>query len=414
MTAAAGYDYVIAVAGMDQSASSGTTGVEDRDRTAITLPGQQGQLIAQLAAANPNTVAYMETIGPQDVTSFEPTTSAILWSSYNGMRKGESLADVLLGAYNPSGRTNGIWYQTNAQIPSVTDYTIRPVGPTGRTYMYYNGPLQYPFGYGLSYSTFAYSNLQVDNHTPAADDTVTVSADVTNTSSSDGNEIVELYASTPNADASLERPLKRLEGFQKVFLAAGQTKTVTFPLKIADLAFFSNADGRWEVDNGAYGIQISTSSADADIRLQDTITVGGSITPKPSVLTARPRIAATDDVRGIAQRVLFPENVDVDAGPDGGDERRHAVRLDRARREPAVPGRDDVQLLEQPPGGRLGRAAARSTPCRTAPRRSRPRPPTTARARRRRSSSASSPTSARSRTTGRRCPGSSPTSSTTT
>ena len=150
MTAAAGYDYVVAVAGMDSSASSGTTGTRTATALRSLFRAQQGQLIAQLAAANPNTVAYMETIGPQDVTSFEPTTSAILWSSYNGMRKGESLADVLLGAYNPSGRTNGIWYQTSAQIPSVTDYTIRPVGPTGRTYMYYNGPLQYPFGYGLS------------------------------------------------------------------------------------------------------------------------------------------------------------------------------------------------------------------------------------------------------------------------
>ena len=314
VTAAASYDYVIDVAGMDSTASNGTTGTEDRDRTAMTLPGLQGQLIAQLAAANPNTVAYMETIGPQEITSFEPTTAAILWSSYNGMRKGDSLADVLLGTYNPSGRTNGIWYQSNAQIPTVTDYTIRPVGPTGRTYMYFNGPLSYPFGYGLSYSTFAFSNLSVSSHTPTADDTITVSADVKNTSGADGNEIVELYANTPNADASLQRPLKRLESFQKVFVAAGQTKTVTFQLKIADLAFFSTTDGRWEVDPGAYGLQVSTSSADADIQLNDTITVSGTLTPKPSVLSARPRVMDTDDDRGIAQRVLFPEGVDIDPG----------------------------------------------------------------------------------------------------
>ena len=81
----------------------------------------------------------METIGPMDVTSWEPSVAAILWSSYNGQRKGEALADVLLGAYNPSGRTRAIWYQNNAQIPTITNYAIRPAGPTGRTYMYYNG-----------------------------------------------------------------------------------------------------------------------------------------------------------------------------------------------------------------------------------------------------------------------------------
>ena len=85
-----------------------------------------------------------------------------------------------------------------------------------------------------------------------------------------------MYVNTPNADPSLQRPIKRLEGFQKVFLAAGQTKTVTLPLKIADLAFYNEADKRFEVDQGQYGIQISTSSADSDIQAQDTINVKGN------------------------------------------------------------------------------------------------------------------------------------------
>ena len=139
---------------------------------------------------NPNTIAVMETIGPQDVTGFEPTTPAILWSSYNGMRKGESLADVLLGTYNPSGRTPETWYQSVDQIPSIYSYALRPVGPNGRTYMYYNGAVSYPFGYGLSYTTFRFSHLHISKRTPTADDTIQVSVDVTNTGSSDGNEIV--------------------------------------------------------------------------------------------------------------------------------------------------------------------------------------------------------------------------------
>ena len=314
VAAAADYDYVVVYAGMDSTSSSGTTGTEDRDRTSLALPGQQAQLISQVDAVNPDTIAVMETIGPQDVTSFEPATPAILWSSYNGMRKGESLADVLLGTYNPSGRTPETWYQKVDQIPSVYSYALRPVGPNGRTYMYYDGPVSYPFGYGLSYTTFGFSHLRISNHRPTADDTIQVSVDVRNTGSRAGNEIVQLYADTPNADPSLERPRTRLEGFEKVFLAAGQTKTVRLPIKIADLAFYSEADKRFEVDPGVYGIQISTSSADSDIQAQDTIDVRGALTPQPSVLTARPRIADGDAARGITERVMFPEGAEIDPG----------------------------------------------------------------------------------------------------
>jgi beta-glucosidase len=119
---------------------------------------------------------------------------------------------------------------------------------------------------------------------------------------------------TPHADPSLQRPIKRLEGFQKVFLSAGQTKTVSLPMKIADLAFYNEADKRFEVDQGQYGIQISTSSADSDIQAQDTINVDGKLTQRPSVLSAQPRISGADAPRGISQRVMFPEGVVIDPG----------------------------------------------------------------------------------------------------
>lgn len=315
VAAAAGYDDVIVYGGMDSTASNGTTGTEDRDRSSLALPGLQGQLISQVSAANPNTVAVMETIGPQDVTSFEPTTAAILWSSFNGMRKGDALADVLLGKYNPSGRTPETWYRSVDQMPSIYDYSLRPgADSNGRTYMYYTGDVSYPFGYGLSYSTFSYSHLRASDRHPSADDTIDVSVDVTNTGPRAGNEIVQLYVNTPDASPALQRPHKRLEGFQKVDLAAGQTKRVTLPIKIADLAFFDEAHERFAVDQGRYGIQVSTSSADSDIQAQGLIDVHGALTQEPSVLTAKPRIAATDDARGISQRVQFPEGATIDPG----------------------------------------------------------------------------------------------------
>lgn len=316
VAAAADYDYVIAYAGTDgtTNGTGGTTGREDNDRTSILLPGQQGQLIDALALANPNTVAFMETMGPQDITPFESDTAAILWSSYIGLRKGEAVADVLLGAVNPSGHTNAIWYQTVDQIPSITDYTIRPVGDTGRTYMYYNGPLMYPFGHGLSYTTFAYSNLALSSTSLDANDTVNVSVDVTNTGAVAGDDVVELYVATPDAPAALERPIKRLEGFTKINLAPGETRTVTLPVAVPDLAFYDEAAAKWVVDAGTYDFQISTSSADADIAADATATVSGTITPAPSVLTAKPRIDGSDLARGITQRVMFPEGVVIDPG----------------------------------------------------------------------------------------------------
>ena len=307
VAAAANYDAVIVYAGTDAG-----TATEDIDRTAVTLPGAQGSLITQVEAANPKTIVYMETIGPVDVRPFEPTTSALLWSSYNGMRKGDALADVILGKYNPSARTPSIWAADINDLPATTDYTIRPTaaGGKGRTYQYFTGPVSYPFGYGLSYTTFAESNLQIDKKTLDANDSFTASVDVKNTGTTAGTDTVELYATTPDATAAQQRPVKRLEGFAQVTLDPGQTKTVPIKVNVPDLAFSDN--GKWVVDDGRYGIQISQSSADSDIAAQDTITVSGAIAPKPSVVTVKPVIKDSDPARDIATRVEFPVGATID------------------------------------------------------------------------------------------------------
>jgi beta-glucosidase len=304
VAAAAGYDAVIVYTGTDAG-----TATEDRDRTTMALPGAQADLINQVAAQNPNTVAVMETIGQVDVGSFEPNVHAMLWSSYNGQRKGDALADVLLGAYNPSARLPFDWYQSASQLPSITDYAIRPSDASpGRTYMYFNGAVSYPFGYGLSYSRFDYSNFSIDRHSLSADDSFRTSVDVTNTSSVPGSDVVELYVTTPDAPASAQRPRKRLEGFRQVQLDPGQTKTVTLDVKVPDLAFWDQPADRYVVDDGRYGVQIAGSSADADIHAQDTVNVSGTITQTPSVVTAKPAIE-NDAARDIAQRAEFPEGV---------------------------------------------------------------------------------------------------------
>ena len=177
---------MIVYAGTDRS-----TAAEDFDRTSLALPGAQAQLIADVAAANPNTIAVMETIGQVDLGTFADRVPAMLWSSYNGQRKGDALADVLLGKYDPSGHLPFTWYQTAAELAPITDYRIRPgTGTPGRTYMYFRGPISYPFGYGLSYTTFKTSNLKIDRPVADAGDTVHISLDVTNTGPVRGKDLV--------------------------------------------------------------------------------------------------------------------------------------------------------------------------------------------------------------------------------
>lgn len=302
--ATAGYDAVVVYVGTDNK-----TADEDTDRTSLDLPGAQAQLIEQVAAKNPNTVVYMETMGQVDVRSFEPDVAAVLWSSYNGQRKGEGLADVLLGLTNPSGHLPFTWYRSVDQLPAIDDYGIRPTATTaGRTYQYFTGPVSYPFGHGLSYASFRWSDVRVDKRAVDADGTVQVTARITNTGTSSGAEVVQLYAATPESPAALERPRKRLAGFQKVTLDAGASTRVTFPVKIADLAFYDEAAGRKVVDKGAYDLQVASSAADADVRGRVTVRVSGSLDPVPAVLTVTPR-AASDAAADIEKRVVFDRGV---------------------------------------------------------------------------------------------------------
>ncbi len=307
VAAASHYDAVVVYVGADAS-----TATEGQDRPDVSLPGAQASLISQVAERNPNTIVYMETDGMEDVTSFEPKVAAMLWSSYNGMRKGQALADVLLGKYDPSGRLPFTWYRSASELPPITDYAIRPAdGNPGRTYMYFRGPVSYPFGYGLSYTTFRFSDLRLSDASPDANQTIRISTAVTNTGPSAGREVVQLYANTPDAPAALQRPIKRLEAFRIVFLRPGQTRTVGFSLPVANLAFFNQNAGRWQVDDGRYGLQVSTSSADADIQLARDITVSGTLTPSLSVITAQPTMPG-DQARDVHDRLIFPGHTGVE------------------------------------------------------------------------------------------------------
>jgi beta-glucosidase len=261
-------------------------------------------MIQQVEAANPDTVVYLETMGEVDTSPFQAATPALLWSSYNGQRQGTALADVLLGKVDPSGRLPFTWYADQSQLPAITDYNIRPTASTdGRTYQYFTGNVSWPFGYGLSYADFRYSHLSADRARVDANGTVTVSADLTNASRVAGTTVAQLYVTTPDAPAALQRPAKRLAGFQKVSLAPGQTRRLSFRVSVPSLAFFSEQANRYQVGDGRYGLQLGSSSR--DIAGQAFIQVTGALRPVPSVVTIQP-VLPGDAASGVAQRVYFP------------------------------------------------------------------------------------------------------------
>ncbi len=305
--AASKYDAVIVYVGTDRSTSS-----EDNDRTTLALPGAQAQLISKVAAANPHTVVYMETVGEVDVRPFAGKVPALLWSSYNGQRKGEALADVVLGTVNPSGHLPFTWYADETQLSPVTDYLVRNgPGESGRTYMYFDGKVSFPFGYGLSYTTFSMANLKTDATNADANATEHLTADVTNTGASAGSTVVQLYVATPDAPASAQRPVKRLGAFTKVSLQPGQKKTVDFSVRVSDLAFWDNTAGHYVVDSGKYVFELASSAADGDIKATAAVQVSGALVGVPDVVTAKP-VVKGDDAKGVAQRVFFPAGSEID------------------------------------------------------------------------------------------------------
>ncbi len=293
---------------------------EDGDRGSIALPNDQAGFASKLGKLNSNTVVTIETCGSVEVDTFKSDVAAILWSSFQGMRK-VGFGNVITGAVNPGAKVTSTWYthvadnDPSSVIPDILDYTLYPVdGKPGRTYMYYNGPVSYEFGYGLSYTKFEYSNIKVLNGaTPSAafdaNDTITVTADIKNTGARAGSEIAQLYVAQPGAPAQLLRPIHRLKGFNKVDLAPGETKTVTFNVKIADLAFYNEAQDRFIVDTGAYQLQVGASSR--TLPLKADISISGSVKLVPAVVTAKPSQNG-DAAIEVEERLIFDKGKIVD------------------------------------------------------------------------------------------------------
>ena len=240
---------------------------EGSDLTSIDLPGQQNQLISAVAAANPNTIVVLNT-GSAVTMPWVNQVKGVLEAWYPGQEDGNAIAAVLFGDVNPSGHLPVTFPQSLAQVPASTP--AQWPGVNGQVqysegldvgYRWYDAknltPL-FPFGYGLSYTTFAFSHLSVTPDHTTSRGMVTVHAWVTNTGSRAGSDVAQLYVGDP---ASAGEPPEQLKGFSKVTLAPGQTKDLSFRLTPSALSYWNDAASTWAVADGSYKIMVGDSSA---------------------------------------------------------------------------------------------------------------------------------------------------------
>jgi beta-glucosidase len=197
-------------------------GFRGGDRTNLNLPAIQEQLIKDIKALGKPVVLVLLNGSALAINWEDDNIPAIIETWYGGQAAGQAIADVLFGDYNPAGRLPVTFYKSEKDLPAFTDYIM-----TTQTYRYFKGEPLYPFGYGLSYTTFGYDNLKINDQYKTGE-TIQLSADVKNTGTMSGDEVVQLYVSAKNANA--KGPVRSLKGFKRVHLNAGEKQTVNFVL----------------------------------------------------------------------------------------------------------------------------------------------------------------------------------------
>ena len=263
-------DHVILVCGSDQAVDR-----EGHDREDITLPGAQHDLIKAVFKANANTVLVLSTNTSQAIVWEQEHLPAILCAQFAGQAQGTAIADVIFGQYNPGGKLATTWYASIKQLPPFHDYSIIPDNrrepsqagqASGRTYMYMKDKPLYPFGFGLSYTTFAYSNLKLNRGSLARGSAIMLSATVTNTGAVRGDEIVQCYIQAP--PSPVVRPIKQLVGFARMSLAPGESRQVQFAIDHHDRAlhYWDVAQWKFVVQPGTVQVLIGASSSDIRLR----------------------------------------------------------------------------------------------------------------------------------------------------
>jgi len=193
---------------------------------------------------------------PYSINWSKEHVPAILHVSQSSQELGNAVADVVFGKVAPAGRLVQTWITSIDQLPPILDYDIR----NGRTYMYDKNTPLFPFGHGLTYTEFKYSKLKADKKTLSVDETVNISFSIENIGNYDSDEVTQLYVSFP--DSKVERPLKALKGFKRVFIRKGETGSVTIPIQAKDLTYWDSGSGKWTFEPGTVEFFVGSSSVD--------------------------------------------------------------------------------------------------------------------------------------------------------
>ena len=279
-------DYVVFVGGTDYSKpDTHETGTEGHDRWVLTLPGNQADVINALLAANKNTIVVLESGSSLDLTAIN-TVPAILEAWYGGQAQGQAICDAIFGDINPSGHLTSTWYADVNELPQASESKLGKNGSNGLmeyniddwgyTYMYYGkatkkqqkGTPQFPFGHGLSYTTFSYTDASAT--APSYDKEGNVKVTIKNTGNRKGADVIQIYADF-NDNSNFGTLNKRLVGFKRVELNPNEEQTVDIPLSYRSLSYYDESLHKYLVDGKDITLQVSTSSADADI--QKTVSI---------------------------------------------------------------------------------------------------------------------------------------------
>ena len=234
-------DVIILALGLSQRLEGEEMGIkidgfEGGDRTSLNLPALQEELLAAMTATGKPVVVVLMNGGPVSSIQAQEKAAAVLLAGYPGVEGGSAVADVIFGDYNPAGRLPVTYYSSVDQLPPFGEYDM-----ANRTYRYFTGTPLYPFGYGLSYTSFDYSGLDIPEKGEAGSD-VRVRVTVTNTGKRAGDEVVQLYLT--DEKASTPRPVRQLEGFKRIHLAAGESSTLEFTLKAEQFSMINSKDTR--------------------------------------------------------------------------------------------------------------------------------------------------------------------------
>jgi len=237
-------------------------GFDGGDRTTIMLPNIQTQCMKALQKSGKPVVFVMMTGSAIAIPEEDKNIPVILNAWYGGQAAGAAITDVLFGDYNPAGRLPVTFYRSDSDLPGFKDYDM-----SNRTYRYFTGAALYPFGYGLSYTTFSYADVKADkNHQKGKP--ITLKTTVTNTGKKDGEEVVQCYVSHTARD--IKKPIRALKGFQRIYLKAGETKEISFTLSPEDLSIV-NESGEMYQPSGTVDISIGGGQPDADSIKKQTV-----------------------------------------------------------------------------------------------------------------------------------------------